>query len=535
MFKKIDKSVMIVPAVIVVIMGLLVSLLPEGSTKVIGEIRNFLGNSMGVYYILVGLAAFGLLLYFAFSKIGKIRIGKEGDKPMNPITWGILIFTSTMAADILFFSFHEWTFYYNAEVLNQPVQNTATQQLWASSYSLFHWGFIPWSFYLVLAVVYAFMFFNRGRRNKQKMSEALRPILGKYSDKAPGKIINIISVVGLLCGTATTFSVTTPLMTNIVCEMFGLAYSKTISAIILVIIAIIYTIAVLLGSKGISVIAKVTVGFFSFMLAFFFVVGDPRYIFETGVQGMGNMVANFLRMATWLDPTRSGGASGFPQDWTIFYWAYWIAWCVATPFFIAKISKGRTIKQILLGGGFAGLLGTFSSFIVFGGVGLHQQTSGILDAVGMIESGIAPATVIIKIIQSLPASKFIMAIILITMIGLYASTFDALTDVMSAFSYKNLDVDLTPGKSIKIYWAGIFIVLPLCLLFLDSTNQLLMSISIIGAFPISIIMIMIVIAFIKDVRQYIKEKDAPLPAKVEEISQLALVDSNETAIIKTEK
>lgn len=519
MLKKVDKSVMIIPAVIVVIAGLLVSLLPEGSTKVIGIIRNFLGNNLGVYYIVVGLAAFGLLLYFAFSKIGKIRIGKETDKPMNPITWGILIFTSTMAADILFYSFHEWTYYYNAHVLNQPPTNVATQQMWASSYSLFHWGFIPWSFYLVLAVVYAFMFFNRGRREKQKMSEALRPLFGKHSDKAPGKAVNIISVVGLLCGTATTFSVTTPLMTSIVCELFKVPYSKGISAAILVIIAIVYTLAVIFGSKGIALIAKVTVCFFSFMLAYFFIVGNPKYILETGVQGIGNMIANFLRMATWTDPTRPNGASGFPQDWTIFYWAYWIAWCVATPFFIAKISKGRTIKQILLGGGFAGLLGTFSSFIVFGGVGLHQQTSGIVDAVGMIESGIAPAQAIIMIIRSLPASSFIMAIILITMIGLYASTFDALTDVMSAFSYKRLDVESEPSKSMKIYWACIFLVLPLCLLFLDSTNQLLMSISIIGAFPISIIMIMIVVAFFKDVKKFMAEKQEDIVQPCDSVAE----------------
>ena len=150
----------------------------------------------------------------------------------------------------------------------------------------------------------------------------------------------------------------------------------------------------------------------------------------------------------------------------------------------------------------------------------------------MIEGGIAPAIVIIKIIQSLPASEFIMAIILITMIGLYASTFDALTDVMSAFSYKKLDVDIAPSKSMKIYWACIFLVLPLCLLFLDSTNQLLMSISIIGAFPISIIMILIVVAFIKDVRRYFKEKDTLLPAKTEENVQRDFVDSSEKAILK---
>ncbi|MDE6293926.1 MAG: BCCT family transporter, partial [Clostridiales bacterium] len=212
----------------------------------------------------------------------------------------------------------------------------------------------------------------------------------------------------------------------------------------------------------------------------------------------------YIRMATWTDPLRVsngvGATSGFPQDWTIFYWAYWIAWCVATPFFIAKISKGRSIKQIVLGGGLAGLLGTFASFIVFGGAGLNLQTSGVFDAAGMIAEGAAPAAVIVEIICQLPWSKFIMAMLFITMIGLYASTFDALTDVVSCFSYKTIDVDETPSKWIKIYWAAVFLVLPIALVFLDTTNQLLQSVAIIGAFPLSFIMIFVVISFFKDVR-----------------------------------
>lgn len=105
------------------------------------------------------------------------------------------------------------------------------------------------------------------------------------------------------------------------------------------------------------------------------------------------------------------------------------------------------------------------------------------------------------------------------MVGLYASTFDALTDVMSAFSYKRLDVESEPSKSMKIYWACIFLVLPLCLLFLDSTNQLLMSISIIGAFPISIIMIMIVVAFFKDVKKFMAEKQEDIVQPCDSVAE----------------
>lgn len=503
--KKFDLTVLVVPAVIVVILGLIITLLPEGSSKVITSVRNFLGNDLGIYYLLFGLAAFFCLLYFAFSKIGKIKIGKETDKPMKTITWGILIFTSTMAADILFYSFHEWTYYYNSQVLNQVYDDIATKQLWSSTYSLFHWGVIPWSFYLILAVVYAFMFFNSKRDDKQKMSEACRPLLGRHVDGIAGKTINICAVVGLLCGTATTFSVATPLMTGIFCSLFGINNNPMITISILLVITIIYTIAVIFGYKGISIIAKITTCFFGFLLAFFFIAGGPRYIIESGFQGLGNMIQNFFRMATWTDPVRvsngEGAISGFPQDWTIFYWAYWIAWCVATPFFIAKISKGRTIKQIVLGGGLAGLLGTFSSFMVFGGYGLHLQTEGVIDAAGLMASGATPTEVIIEILKTLPASKFVMVLILITMIGLYASTFDALTDVVSCFSYKKLNVNEAPSKWIKITWAIIFLILPISLVFLDTTNQLLQSVAIIGAFPLSFIMILVVMSFFKDVKK----------------------------------
>ena len=119
----------------------------------------------------------------------------------------------------------------------------------------------------------------------------------------------------------------------------------------------------------------------------------------------------------------------------------------------------------------------------------------------MIAEGAAPATVIVEIISQLSWSKFIMIILFITMVGLYASTFDALTDVVSCFSYKSLDVDGTPSKWVKIYWAAVFLILPISLVFLDTTTQLLQSVAIIGAFPLSFIMIMIVISFFKDLKK----------------------------------
>ncbi len=504
MIKKLDKSVVFVPTILVLIIGLLITLFPATSTTVIKTLRNILGNEFGWYYLMFGLVILGVMLYMAFSKIGKIKLGKDDDKPVNLFAWGAMIFTATMAADILFYAFHEWTYYFNSGFLEQSVTTNSQRVLWSSSYSLFHWGLIPWSFYLVLAAIYAFIFFKLGRRDKQKLSEACRPLLGKHSDRAAGKMINIVAIVCLIAGTSTTFSITAPLMTGIVLKLFNIRYSDFIPILLLVIIAGMYAASVL-TKKGIENVAKITTILYSFLISLFFILGDSRFIIETGLQGIGNMLQNFFAMSTWTDPLRAsnggGTTTGFPQDWTIFYWAYWIAWAVATPFFIARISKGRTIRQVLIGGGIAGLLGTFASFIVLGGFGMNLQTTGGFDAITMMNEGATAAEMIIAMIGTMNGSTAILILLLVVMLGLYASTFDSITLVMSAFSYKKLDIDKNPAKRVKVYWVVVFIILPIALVFLETTTQLLMSLAIIGAFPMTIIMTLVIISFFKELKQ----------------------------------
>lgn len=503
-FEKFNKGILFAPACIVIVLGILITIFSTQAENVIMTVRTFLGDKFGWYYLLFGLAAFLLLFYLAFSNIGKIRLGKETDKPMKLGTYGILIFTSTMAADILFYSLHEWAYYFNSNNALTCAGST-DRILNSSTYTYFHWGLIPWAFYLVLAVIYAFMFFTCNKRTAQGMGQMCMSLFEKTGRPklANGlkSMTNVIAVVGLLLGTSTTFSVTTPLMTAIVCKLFGITSSPVISVVILCIIAIIYTAAVLVGNKGISIVAKITTILFSLLLALFFIVGNPLFILENGIQGIGNMFVNFFSMATWTDPARTSG--GFVQDWTVFYWAYWIAWCVATPFFIAKISKGRTIKQVLLQGGIAGLFGTFASFTIFGGFGMSAQVSGF-DFAGMIASGASPAQCIIELICSKNSGFWYVALplLLLTMFGLYASTFDALTDVVSSFSYKSLDIDVSPSKSVKIYWALLFLVLPIALIFLEGTNHLLQSMAIIGAFLLTFIMICIIISFFIELKRH---------------------------------
>ena len=192
--------------------------------------------------------------------------------------------------------------------------------------------------------------------------------------------------------------------------------------------------------------------------------------------------------------------NSFTQDWTIFYWAYWIAWSIATPFFIAKISKGRSIRSMLLGGLGAGLSGTFTSFIILGNAGLALEQSGHSIVEEFLSGNLTESQVILNIIDLLPNSTTILIVLVLCMIMLYVSTLDSIIYVISRYSYKNLG-DLDSSKSMKVYWSLLFLLLPIALVYLESTMSTLKTLSIILAFPISIILILVVINLIKELKK----------------------------------
>ena len=170
---EIDWYAIIIPLVGVIIISILFLTFPDKSMQMIQVVRAFLGNQCGIYYAVLGLGIFFCSIYMAFSDFGKILLGKSGEKKRySSLRWGMMIFTSTMAADILFYSLCEWALY-----ANEPyIEELGGIQKWASTYPLFHWGPIVWSMYIVLAVAFGFMLHVRGR-NRQKFSEACRSLL----------------------------------------------------------------------------------------------------------------------------------------------------------------------------------------------------------------------------------------------------------------------------------------------------------------------------------------------------------------------
>ena len=498
---RIDWLITLAPFIIIMALAGVLFIFPNESNDIIGQVRFFFGDTLGIYYLIIGIGVLLVSVFLSFSKYGDVVLGEPNEKlKYSFFAWGSMMFTCGLAADILFYSFAEWVMY----ATNPHIEELGSVAEWAGVFPLFHWSFIPWAFYLVLAVVFGFMLHVR-KRNRQRYSEACRPVIGKHADGILGRVIDLFALFALLAGTATTFSVATPLMATIIVNLFGITISRTaVTIIILLITCAVYTYAVLHGFKGISFLAKLCIYlFFGLLIVVLLIGGQGRFIIENGFQSLGKMFQNFIELSTFTDPGRT---SNFPQDWTIYYWAYWMVWCIAAPFFIGNISRGRTIKQTILGGYVFGVGSTIVSFIVLGNYSLGLQTSGAADFIAEYAANGDLYGLILNIINTMPASKFILVVTMLCMIAFYATSFDSIAYTAACYSYKRLGENEHPHKMIELLWCILLIVLPIALVFSESSMNNIQSVSIISAFPIGIIMIIMIWGFFKDIKKYLEEK-----------------------------
>lgn len=498
----IDWIITFVPFIVIVGISILFFAYPEISQKTLAKLRHLWVDTLGSYYLLMGLCTFIFSIYFAFSKYGDIILGNRiNEKKYSFFSWACMMFTCGLAADILFYSFAEWILYAS----NPHIAELGSLQEWAGVFSIFHWGVIPWSFYLVLAVAFGFMIHVR-KRKRYRFSEACRPILGEKVNGAAGRIIDLFAVFALVAGTATTFGIATPLLAAIISTLFPLGIgNKELTIIIIVITCCLYTYALLHGFKGIRILAKLCMYLFFGLLLYVLVFGGQAiYIIETGVESIGRFVQYFICLATYTDPLRK---TCFPQDWTIYYWAYWMVWCIAAPFFIGNISEGRSIKEVILGGYLFGTGSTIAGFVILGNYSLKQQVEGVADYVGQYAVTGDLYTIVLKIIEGIPGSTMVMFWVMLSMVAFYATSFDSIAYTASCYSYRSLNRGESPHKGIQLLWCVLLIVFPIALVYSDSSMANLQSVSIITAFPIGILILMIIYSFYKDAGAYMAERE----------------------------
>tara|TARA_B100001146_G_scaffold216922_1_gene220921 strand:- start:220 stop:1209 length:990 start_codon:yes stop_codon:yes gene_type:complete len=329
------------------------------------------------------------------------------------------------------------------------------------------------------------------------LSAACSGILGSYSEKWPGRIIDLFFIIGLVGTSATGLAFSVELVTSCITKISTLQDNQQMQLFVMLIITTLIAFSVYKGlNRGIRVLSVINARLALLLIIFVFVVGPTTFILEMGVASVSHIAQNMVKMFTWTDPLQRGD---FVEQWTIFY----LAWAIALgPFlgmFIAKISKGRTLREVIFGMMGWGSLGCSLFFIILGNYSLNLELSGQYPVVEHVNE-LGQSSAIAAIIGILPGGSFLLVFLAIIAIIFAATTYDSASYSLAAGSTRYLKADEHPSRNLRIYWAISMGLLPSALLFIGGLEPLKTA-SIMASFPILIIYILLMFSIIRMLRE----------------------------------
>jgi betaine/carnitine transporter, BCCT family len=476
---------------------------PEASLKTLKALLQFCTHSLGSIFLLFGFLGSLWLIWLVMSRYGDQLLGPKGVPPAySTISWFGMLFCAGIGSNLLYFGTIEWMWYY----LGPPagiVAQSPEAYAWAGAYSFFHWGPIAWAIYAIAAVPLAYMLHVK-ETSVLRLSEACRGVLGDRVDGVLGRGIDILFIFGLVGGVGTSLGVGIPMISAVASEIFGVARGMTLDVVILIGLTITFSISVSLGlDKGIKVLSDINVVLAIALLFFIFVVGDSAFIVNQALDSFSLVLQNIIRMSL---RTEAAVKSTFPQDFTVFYWAWWIAWAPFMGLFVARISRGRTIKNIIIGIVFGGCLGCGAGFAILGNTSMSMVIKKNPEMLQLLQSAAANPTsldgpqVVVTLLKSLPFSSMIFVIFFALAFIFVATSLDSAAFTLSATASKNLPVDGQPPRWHRLTWAFVLGFVALSLMYIGGI-EILQTASVIVGVPLLIVMIIAIVSFMKAIRE----------------------------------
>ena len=360
-------------------------------------------------------------------------------------------------------------------------------------YPLFHWGIMGWAIYAVPAVPIAYMLYVK-RYHTLRISSACDGVLPTRGRSQIKTLIDIFIVLGIVGGVATSLGLGVPLLSAMLATLFDIPDSMLIKMAVLAFWTALFGASVYRGLKsGIKVLADINI---ALAIIFVLIAGPGLFIMDLTVNSMGLMFSNFISAATWTDPIENGS---FPEDWTGFYWAWWLAYTGMIGLFFARISRGRTIRQLVLGVIGWGCLGTWLFMAVMGGYSLYLETTGSLE-VKEILSTQGMSFVNALVIESMPLGKFTLAMFTILSIIFYATSIDSGAYVLASICAKNLPNHAEPVRWSRLAWAGLLAVITAGILQSGALDTV-MSITVLSSVPLIPIMVLLCVSLVRWLNQ----------------------------------
>lgn len=466
---------------------------PKSLANYTSMIQTFLQDRFGWFYLLSATVFLAFSLYLIFSPYGQIKLGKDTDQPeYSTISWFAMLFSAGMGIGLIFWGVAEPLSHYHSPSVGEG-QTVEAARL-AMRYSFFHWGLHPWGIYSVLALALAYFKFRKDAPGL--ISYIFYPLL---KDKVKGPIGKTIDLIAIF---ATVFGVATSLGFGAAQISGGISYISTISnnfttqLVIIVIVTILFILSAATGlSKGIQYLSNLNIGLALLLLLFLLFVGPTKFIMNVFISTIGSYIQNLPSMSFSMAPFRPE-TNEWIQGWTVFYWAWWIAWAPFVGTFIARVSKGRTVREFVIGVLLVPTVFGALWFSVFGGSGLHLEINKGFPLFEIMNDK-GTEVVLFAMLEQYPVGQVLSILAVFLISTFFITSADSATFVLGMQSTEGA---LNPPNYVKFIW-GMIISASAAVLLYSGGLGALQTTSIIASFPFVFILFGVVLSLILSFRK----------------------------------
>jgi choline/carnitine/betaine transport len=491
-----DRGVFTVSAVLALTFVAWGFLSPSGLGSASGSALTWIEENLGWLFVTLASAFVVYVLWLAASTYGRIPLGRDDEAPeFRTVSWIAMMFSAGMGIGLMFYGVAEPLTHYVSPPPRTVEAETPEAIQTAMATTLFHWTLHPWAIYAVVGLAIAYGTFRRGR--KQLISSAFEPLFGKRRTEGPaGKVIDILAIFATLFGSAASLGLGA-LQIGSGLEILGWAGSVgngVLVGIIALLTAAFVASAVSGIAKGIQWLSNINMVLAVVLAAFVFVVGPTVLILNLLPGAIGSYFSDVAEMAARTEANGGQAMAEWMRGWTVFYWAWWISWTPFVGVFIARISRGRTIRQFVTGVLLVPSVVTLMWFAIFGGAGIAAQRDGV-DVAGQATS----EGQLFGVLEQYPLATVMTVLVMVLVAIFFVSGADAASIVMGSLSERGT---LSPSRRTVIFWGVVMGAVAAVMLLVGGDEALtgLQNLTIIAALPFALVMVGLAVSLAKDVR-----------------------------------
>ena len=488
MFNKINpnwnKSVISITILLSLVLSIFVIINPIYSSKILSSIYTNLSNYFESFYM---YGTFGLLLFLFFigiSKYGSFRVVLKNKPTYSMLSWSSMLFAGGIGATLLYWSTVEWIDYYNI-LKNDSLVDNKELFLYSRAYPLFHWGFSAWAIYCLPAVAFGIALTLRPETNL-----TFSGILGAKNNLIKF-ILDIIFIGAIICGAGVGLGLSFPLISSVISDIFQIERTAILDIFVILLCLSIFGTSAYVGvQNGIRRLSNINISLVIIFLSVVFLLGPTKYILLNSIETIGFLFSNYVEMSLTTGTEIS-------INWSVFYWAWWLAMAPMIGTFIINVSNKKTLRQIIFGTILIGSIGCFFSMLILSNLSISFFESGYINGPNVIGNKIVSREeLVVQTISALDYSYILLLVFSVILIIFLCTTYDSTTYVLASASMKKSSMN--SSKSLRVLFAVLLVIQPTLLMYLNGVDAF-KWIMVIFSTPLLFIYLMLIFSILKNV------------------------------------